>query len=85
MCRTGALGLEQAPWVLCPTMSVEYGDITSEEAIAFCLPDAAKARDDTLTLLQVSEKTHPHPVLLVQQHTRTVLVLESSCCCCCSF
>lgn len=33
-------------------MSVEYGDITSEEAIAFCLKDAAKAREDTLTLLQ---------------------------------
>lgn len=36
-------------------MSVEYGDITSEEAIAFCLPDADKAREDTLTLLQVSQ------------------------------
>lgn len=34
-------------------MEVEYGDITSEEALTFSLPNPAKAREDTLTLLQV--------------------------------
>ncbi|CAN0330849.1 unnamed protein product [Pylaiella littoralis] len=33
-------------------MEVEYGDITSEEALTFSLPNPAKAREDTLTLLQ---------------------------------
>lgn len=32
---------------------IEYGDITSEEAVAFCLQDAEKARADTLALTQV--------------------------------
>lgn len=38
-------------------MEVEYGDITSEEALAFSLPDPTKAREDTLALLQVSYHT----------------------------
>ena len=32
---------------------IEYGDITSEEAVAFCLKDAEKWRADTLALTQV--------------------------------
>lgn len=32
---------------------VEYGDITSEEAVAFCLQDAEKKRADTVALTQV--------------------------------
>lgn len=34
-------------------MDLEYGDITSAEALAFCLADPAKARADTLALTQV--------------------------------
>lgn len=34
-------------------MEAEYGDITCEEALAFALADPVKAREDTLTLLQV--------------------------------
>ncbi|CAN0079628.1 unnamed protein product, partial [Ectocarpus sp. 6 AP-2014] len=33
-------------------MEIEYGDITSDEAVGFCLPDPRKAREDTLSLLQ---------------------------------
>ncbi|CAM9555943.1 unnamed protein product [Ascophyllum nodosum] len=33
-------------------MGVEYGDITSQDAIDFCLADPEKARDDILVLLQ---------------------------------
>lgn len=53
-------------------MSVEYGDITSEEAIAFCLKDAAKAREDTLTLLQVSERaSHSQQAAVVYTRAST--------------
>lgn len=34
-------------------MEAEYGDITCEEALGFALADPVKAREDTLTLLQV--------------------------------
>lgn len=34
-------------------MEIEYGDITSDEAVGFCLPNPRKARGDTLSLLQV--------------------------------
>lgn len=37
----------------CETMDVDYGDITSEDAVDFCLNDPEEARKDILTLLQV--------------------------------
>ena len=38
-------------------MGVEYGDITSAEAVAFCFADPAKAREDTLGLTQVRRES----------------------------
>lgn len=45
------------------TMEIQYEDITSDEAVGFCLPDPRKAREDTLSLLQVCKNTTTNPLL----------------------